>query len=575
MTRNQLMAKVLYSNKLVSEKQIQELWGKIDPAHDIGVLFVQAGILEKDMYARIVEYVDALESKMAAAISKKQESVEEKRTVPPTKGTVQKDKIVPESKPEEPAVPSGPVVSAAVTLKSVAAKPQLPEEKSESIALEGNNPYGQSSASSVQIEKVEGLEQTSIAAISVVAKTEQKKGLAENVSSSEESSEKIKVQEKLPDRFEIARGEGSVAAPEQLTPETPLQLILSFARKYGATDIYFSKGSQIAMRVCGVSHYVSEAALDGSQLTRLLAEAASGFADGYEPVVGADFSKTFALRGAGRARLTVNWEDSFPALAVRVISTSLMPLDKLYLPPFSSDFLSLPSGLVLVAGPSGSGRSTTLCSFGEAIAKRRYVFLQTIEKPIERLLENPLGVVVQKEVGLHTHSGSSAILEAVGDGVNVILFDHIETMDELWLLLQAASAGALVFAVSSGNNVLGLFSRILSTAGERRSALASALAEQLKGVIVQHLVPVIDNQGQILAVEAMKVTSSIANLIRREELTQLPSAIAAAKNQGVTLDDSLQGLVESGYINGEEAWQRSLDRRRFASYRPARKVKEG
>ena len=123
-------------------------------------------------------------------------------------------------------------------------------------------------------------------------------------------------------------------------------------------------------------------------------------------------------------------------------------------------------------------------------------------------------------------------------------------------------------AVAAGNDVYGLLSRLLSAAADREDELAAALSDELKGVIVQHLIPVIDNQDQVLAVEALKVTFSIANLIRRRELIQLPSAIAAAKNLGLSLDDSLQNLVESGYIRGEDAWQRSLNRRRFAAYRP-------
>jgi Tfp pilus assembly pilus retraction ATPase PilT len=153
----------------------------------------------------------------------------------------------------------------------------------------------------------------------------------------------------------------------------------------------------------------------------------------------------------------------------------------------------------------------------------------------------------------------------------VILFDHVETMDELSMLLRASNAGALVFATAIGNNVHALLSRLLSSvSAENRTAFANSLAEQLKGIIVQHLIPIVQNQGQVLAVEAAKMTSTMANMLRRGEISQLSAAISSQGNQGISLDDSLQKCVESGYIDGAEAWMRANDSRRFATYRPAK-----
>ncbi|MBP5247534.1 MAG: hypothetical protein J6Z31_06705 [Fibrobacter sp.] len=552
MTTNQIMAKVLFSNNLVSEKQIQEYWGKIDASHDLGALLLAAGILDAQTYAAVSQYVKDLEVKLRAA--------EEAKTAPkpaPAPSAPQSPKPAASAferpKAQTPKAPA-PQASPKPVPSAEAPKPSVEEEKP--LALEGNNPYGNSSATSVQIEKVEGLEQTSIAT-AVIAPTEEL----------EADSEKTE-DEVLPDRFEIETGEGTIDVPAELSTENSLAEILAFARKFNATDVYLSETSPIAMRICGTLNYVNEKPFEVSQLSKLLSEAKQGFADGYEPVVGVDFSKSFALAGAGRNRLTVTWNETVPTLAIRVISAESIPLDKLYLPPFCADFLKLRHGLVLIVGPSGSGRSTTVGAFGEALSKERHVLLESIEKPIERLLQNANGMTVQKEVGLHVTSGVSALHDAVLSGAGVILFDHMETVEELWAALQASSAGALVFAVTAGNDVYGLLSRLFSAAADREAELAAALSDELKGVIVQHLIPVIDNQGQVLAVEALKVTSSIANLIRRRELIQLPAAIAAAKNTGLSLDDSLQSLVESGYIRGEDAWQRSLNRRRFAAYRP-------
>ena len=146
----------------------------------------------------------------------------------------------------------------------------------------------------------------------------------------------------------------------------------------------------------------------------------------------------------------------------------------------------------------------------------------------------------------------------------------LETMDELSMLLRASNAGALVFATAIGNDVHALLSRLISSvASENRTAFANSLAEQLKGIIVQHLIPIVQNQGQVLAVEATKMTSTMANMLRRGEIAQLAAAISSQGSQGISLDDSLQKCVESGYIDGAEAWMRANDSRRFASYRPA------
>ena len=211
-----------------------------------------------------------------------------------------------------------------------------------------------------------------------------------------------------------------------------------------------------------------------------------------------------------------------------------------------------------------------MTTFIETVAANRPCYIHTVERPIERLLKNPNGALAQKEVGLHVKSGIAGIELAMRDGADVICFDHLQSMEELNLLLQASNAGALVFAVTGGNNIHALLSKLLVEVPESsRAAFACTLADQLKGVIVQHLIPVVQNQGLVLACEAMRVTSTVANMIRRCDLSQLVAAISSQKDQGITLDDSLQKCVESGYIDGAEAWKRAYDSRRFAAYRPA------
>ncbi|PWJ63821.1 Tfp pilus assembly protein PilT, pilus retraction ATPase [Fibrobacter sp. UWB15] len=544
--RNQYMAKVLVHNKVVTEAQVKAHWGEITDKKDIGQVLVDAGILPPPMYIKVLAFVKNLEAKAAA----------EGGTAPAnTSGATAT------SAPAANAAAATPKPSAArfeaPPASSPSVAPAAPQPaQSEGLQIEGNSSlYGEVSTSNVEVEAVAGLESTSISTVQVQAE-------AEEETSGEDS-------EKLPSRFAILTGEGApVEAPEKIRPMTNLSQIIAFARKFGATDIYLYADRPVVMRQSGTLFVASDEALDLSRINERLDEASKGFSDGYKIVVGKNFSKTIGLAGVGRARMTVTWNGTNPSVSIRVIPQESTTLENLYLPTFCNQFVELNSGLVLVAGPAASGRSTTISTFAETIAANRDVYIQTIEKPIERVLQNPRGAIAQREVGLHVRSGIEGVEFAMQSGADVILFDYLENMEELSMLLRASNAGALVFAVTTGNNIHALLSRLLSSvpAGDR-TAFANSLAEQLKGIIVQHLIPIVQNQGQVLAVEAAKMNSTMANMLRRGEISQLSASISSQKDQGISLDDSLQKCVESGYIEGTEAWKRACDSRRFAAYR--------
>ena len=528
--RSQYMAKVLVHNKVVTEAQITALWGRISEQKDIGQVLVEAGVISAGTYAKVLAFVKNIEAKNAAAAP----AASPKADAPAPK---------PAPKPAPVSVSREPVA----------------ESSAPALQIEGNNPYGDSSSSSgVEVEAVAGLEATSMGTVQVKSESD--------ASSAEES------EGKLPRRFALATGEGTpVEAPETIRPMTTLPQLIAFARKFNATDIYLFADRPVVMRQSGALFVASEKPLDLSRISDRLNEAAVGFSDGYKVVVGKNFSKTIGLPGAGRARITVTWDGTTPSISIRVIPSESTSIENLYLPQFCNYFTELNSGLVLIAGPAASGRSTTMTVFAETIAASRNVYVQTVEKPIERILQNPNGVIAQREVGLHVHTGEEGVALAVQSGADVILFDHVETHEELESLLKASNAGALVFAVASGNSIHSLLSRVMTSVPEKnRTAFANSLADQLKGIIVQQLIPVVQNQGQILAVEAVRMTSPLANMLRKGDIAQLAAAISSQKDQGISLDDSLQKCVESGYIEGVEAWKRSCDVRRFAAYRPAK-----
>ena len=542
--RNQYMAKVLVNNKVVTEAQVKAHWGEITDKKDIGQVLVDAGVLQPPMYIKVLAFVKNLEAKAAAEAGGSASSAQ------PAAGAAKASAAAPAAPQKQSTAHfEAPPASAPSVAPAAPAQP-------EGLQIEGNSSlYGEVSTSNVEVEAVAGLESTSISTVQVQSEPE-----SENA---EEESEK------LPSRFAILTGEGTpVEAPEKIRPMTNLSQIIAFARKFGATDIYLYADRPVVMRQSGALFVASEDTLDLSRINERLDEASKGFSDGYKIVVGKNFSKTIGLAGVGRARITVTWNGTNPSVSIRVIPQESTTLENLYLPTFCNQFVELNSGLVLVAGPAASGRSTTISTFAETIAANRDVYIQTIEKPIERVLQNPRGAIAQREVGLHVRSGIEGVEFAMQSGADVILFDYLETLDELSMLLRASNAGALVFAVTTGNNIHALLSRLLSSvpAGDR-TAFANSLAEQLKGIIVQHLIPIVQNQGQVLAVEAAKMNSTMANMLRRGEISQLSASISSQKDQGISLDDSLQKCVESGYIEGAEAWKRACDSRRFAAYK--------
>lgn len=546
--RNRYLAKVLIANKFVAEDVARNFLGKVSPEKDLGVLLCEAGLLDEKNYRRVLAYVMQLEEKASSA-AKPQPAAAPASAQAKSGGTFGRSSS-PSSSPEQ----KSPNVSSMAASSTVSANST---KDSSGLQIEGNNLYGASASSSVQVEEVSGLESTRVSGGFQMATSLDS---AENADGA------------LPVRFALNTGAGELKVPESIATKNSLAEVIVYARACGATDIYLAEKRPVAFRRFGVMVQASPDEIVVERLNDWLLEASKGFADFYVPSVGKNFSRTFALSGTGRARLSVSWVGVTPFLSIRLIPTESVSFENLYLPDFCGDFINLTSGLVIIAGPASSGRSSTLAMYGEAIAASRYALIETVEKPVERLLNNPNGAIIQRGVGLHTVSGESGIRTAIQEGADVLLFDSISTMDELFLLLSAANSGMLVFATANGNNAVSLLNRFLDSAPlTLRSSLASSLADLLKGLIVQHLVPVVGGEGLVLATESMKVSSTIANLLRKEEISQIPAALASAKGSAITLDDSLKTLVNSGYIEGVEAWKRAFDARSFASYRPGRK----
>ncbi len=573
--RNTYIAKVLTANKLATEEVVQKYRAAVTSGKDLGMVLCEAGLLDVKTYQRVLAYVQQLEAKAQA---QQNQAAAPKTVSESSASAVRSDKrfgAVPSaiSKNQSGVTDNASKTFGASSRFSGTPSVSSPSSSSatfssssdEGLQIEGNSLYGSSASSSgVQIERVAGLESTNLTGGFQVRTTEEK--FAEN-----EEEKPLKKEMELPVRFTLNAGLGQApAVPENLKTALSLTSVMAYARAFQVSDIYLFEGQPIVLCRFGTLARATEERIEADRVNTWLSEAVQGFADDYVPVIGANFCHTFALEGVGRARLNVTWNDVTPALSIKLIAEQSVTFENLYLPEFCADFARLDSGLVLIAGAASSGRSTTLRMFGEAVAASRWVSLQTVEKPVERLLENPNGVIVQREVGLHTSSGISGIRTAVAEGANVLLFDGITEKEEWTELLSAANSGVLVFATLSGKDIVSVIEKANALGNPSSSdSVMTSLADVLKGVVVQHLIPVVGGEGLVLATEAMKVTSTAAALLRKKgALSQIQALLPTMRGTAISLDDSLQGLLDSGYIEGVEAWKRAFDSRRFAAYRP-------
>ena len=275
----------------------------------------------------------------------------------------------------------------------------------------------------------------------------------------------------------------------------------------------------------------------------------------------------FALELPGVARFRVNlFRDLGGAGAVfRLIPTTILSLDQLGMPPVVAKFCDLPKGLVLVTGPTGSGKSTTLAAMVDLINGQRKEHVITLEDPVEFVHQSRLSLVNQREVGSHTRSFSVAIRAALREDPDIILVGEMRDLETVSLALEAANTGHLVFgtlhtatAISTIERIVGLFPP------EEQSRIQTTLADVIRGVVAQNLLQRIGG-GRVAAVEILVSSPAISNLIRESKAHQIASSMQTGKAAGnLLLNDSLADLVSRGVVSPEEALSKAVDKGELA-----------
>jgi len=272
-----------------------------------------------------------------------------------------------------------------------------------------------------------------------------------------------------------------------------------------------------------------------------------------------DFS--FSVPGLSRFRGNIMWQRGTLAVNFRVVSINIPTLEELKLPPVVKELARLPRGLVLVTGPTGSGKSTTLAAIINQINEERCLNIVTIEDPIEFLHSHKKSIVKQREVGSDTHSFANALRHVLRHDPDVILVGEMRDLESISIAITAAETGHLVFSTLHTQTAPLTIHRIIDVfPSHMRNQISQQLAGSLQGILAQQLIPRADGKGRVAAVEIMLSTPAVRNLIREGKEHQLYTAMQTGRNVGMqTMGSALADLVNAGIITREVALEHCVD----------------
>ena len=267
----------------------------------------------------------------------------------------------------------------------------------------------------------------------------------------------------------------------------------------------------------------------------------------------ADFS--YEIPGISRFRVNAHYQRNSVALSIRTINDTVRPLEQLFLPEIITKLTYLPRGLILVTGPTGSGKSTTLAAMIDAIARREPDHIITLEDPIEYALKSSRSCIEQREVGSDVPNFASGLRHALRQDPDVILVGEMRDLETTSAAITAAETGHLVFSTLHTVNAPQTIERIIDIyPSHQQNQIRSMLSNTLAAVISQTLIKRKDIAGMIPVVEIMLCTSAVRNCIRENRIFEIPNVIETSRAQGMqTLDSSIKQLYVNGYISREDA----------------------
>ncbi|MEQ1600772.1 MAG: type IV pilus twitching motility protein PilT [Methylophilaceae bacterium] len=340
--------------------------------------------------------------------------------------------------------------------------------------------------------------------------------------------------------------------------------LLAFSVKNKASDLHLSAGLPPMIRVHGDVRKINVPALEHSEVHDMVYDIMNdGQRKAYEETLECDFS--FEIPNLARFRVNAFNQNRGAGAVFRTIPSKILTLEQLNCPAIFKDIADTPRGLVLVTGPTGSGKSTTLAAMVDYVNEKEFGHILTVEDPIEFVHVSKKCLINQREVGPHTLSFANALRSALREDPDVILVGEMRDLETIRLALTAAETGHLVFGTLHTSSAAKTVDRIVDVfPAAEKEMVRSMLSESLRAVISQTLCKTKDEQGRVAAHEIMIGTPAIRNLIRENKIAQMYSSIQTGQNVGMqTLDQNLKELVQRNVISQNEARAKAANKETF------------
>ncbi len=340
--------------------------------------------------------------------------------------------------------------------------------------------------------------------------------------------------------------------------EIIIEAILDEARSLGASDVHITAGLPPMMRLHGSIMKMSDYPDCTEPSIISVINAITKARDKQTIQKGEDADFSYTSNAGYRHRVNVFRQKGYHGIVLRLLRNEIPSFEDLLLPPILSEFAAMPRGLILVTGPTGSGKSTTLAAMIDYINRNKRSHIITIEDPIEYVHTHKQSIVNQREIHTDVDSFATAIRGALREDPDVILVGEMRDYETISAAVTAAETGHLVLSTLHTTGAAETLDRIIDVyPPHSQGQCRSQLANNLIGVVSQTLLPTRNNKGRVAALEIMRATDGISALIREGKVFQIPSAIATGRARGMfTLDQDLARLVKEGKITNESALER-------------------
>ncbi|MBI2569245.1 MAG: type IV pilus twitching motility protein PilT [Candidatus Schekmanbacteria bacterium] len=347
---------------------------------------------------------------------------------------------------------------------------------------------------------------------------------------------------------------------------------LQFALQQGASDIHIATGSPPVLRINGDLTRIRHPALSAAETEDLVL----GFLSEDQRKVfldTLDLDLSYEVAQIGRFRVNVLKQRRGYDACFRLLPAGIPTIESLGLPAGLRKLADFHQGLVLVTGPAGCGKTSTLAALVDHVNESRAEHILTIEDPIEFIHPRKKSLINQRQVGLHTRTFASALRAALREDPDVILVGELRDLETMAMAISSAETGHLVLATLHTASAAKTVDRVLdSFPSEQQNQIRAMLADSLRGIVCQQLAKRADGKGRVPIVEILSATPGLATLIREGKTFQIPTIMQMGRAQGMqSMDQAIEDLLHSGVIAPQTALRHAFDRRKFARLVPSEK----